>query len=99
MTPVLHLDPMVASAVAVGASAMLGDQSLKAHAAGRLELIWPDLALLERCHEDALRPAAQQLRQVVLVKVQRQLPEVVAVQRQDVEGVELDLLVVLARVQ
>ena len=41
-----------------------------------------------RCHEDALRPVAQQLRQIVLVKVQRQLPEVVAVQRQDVEGVE-----------
>ena len=77
---------------------MLGDQSLKAHAAGR----WNRSGPISPCSNGATKmPCARprKLRQVVLAKVQRQLPEVVAVQRQDVEGVELDLLVVLARVQ
>ena len=40
---------------------MLGDQALEPHAAGRLEQLRPDLALLEGLNEDPLGPAAEQL--------------------------------------
>src|SRR5260221_8638917 len=79
---VLHLDPVVAPASAVGALAVLTDQTLEPHPAGRIEQVRPDLALLEGCDEDALCPPAQELRQVCLAHVQRQPAEVVAVIRQ-----------------
>lgn len=94
MLPVLDLDPVVASAEPVRSPAVLRHQAFQPHAAGRTEQLRTDLALLERRHEDALHPAAEDLRQVVLAKVQRQLPQVVAIERQDVEGVELDVIVV-----
>jgi hypothetical protein len=64
MLPVLHLDPVIASAEPVRSLAALGHQAFESHATGGLEQIRPDLALLERRHEDALRPAAEELRQV-----------------------------------
>jgi len=68
MFPVLDLKPMVASAWPVDALTMLGDQTLQPHPAGRLEQLGTDLALLERRHEDALGPPAEQLRQVGLAR-------------------------------
>jgi hypothetical protein len=48
MLPVFDLEPVVAAAWPVDALAMLGDQTLKPHAAGSLEQLGTDLALLER---------------------------------------------------
>jgi hypothetical protein len=76
MLPVLDLDPVIAPTAAVGALAMLRDQTFKPHAAGRLEQLRPNLALLEWRHEDPLGPPAEQLRQVRLAQVQRQSAEV-----------------------
>ena len=53
MLPVLDLDPVIAPTAAVGALAMLRDQTFKPHAACRLE---QNLALLEWRHEDPLGP-------------------------------------------
>ena len=78
---------------------MLGDQTLKPHAAGSLEQLRPDLALLERRHEDPLGPSPEKLREVGLAQVQRHPAEVVAVIRKAVEGVQLGLVVVPAGVQ
>ena len=47
MFPVLDLEPVVAASWPVDALAMLGDQALKPHAAGSLEQLGTDLALLE----------------------------------------------------
>jgi len=66
MLPVLDLEPVRRSAAAVGAFAMLLDQTLKPQAAGSLEQRGTDLALLEGRDEDPLGPPAQQLRQVGL---------------------------------
>jgi hypothetical protein len=51
---------------AVGAPTVLGDNTLEPHAAGDLEQRRSDLALLEGSHAEAVRPATQQLRQVLL---------------------------------
>ena len=99
MLPVLDLEPMVASAAPVDALAMLGDQTLKSHPAGSLEQLRTDLALLEWRHEVSRGPPPEQLRQVGLAQVQRQPAEIVPAERQAVEGVELDFVVVLAGVQ
>lgn len=58
-----------------------------------------DLALLEVAHEDAVRPPRQQPGQIVLAQVQRQFAQVIALQRQDIESVELDLVIMPAGVQ
>jgi hypothetical protein len=44
--PVLDLQPVIAPAGAVGALAVLGNQTLETHAAGGVEQVWPDLSLL-----------------------------------------------------
>jgi hypothetical protein len=58
----LTLSQLVAAAGAVDALAMLGDQTLKPHAAGSLEQLRPDLALREWRHEDSLGSPAERLR-------------------------------------
>lgn len=88
---------MVAPAGSVGALTVLRDQPFEPHAARRVEQAGPDLALLERRHEDALWPPAQQLRQVGLAHEQGQAGEVIAAECEAVEGVELDLVIVPAQ--
>jgi hypothetical protein len=61
MLPVLDLDPVVTSAEPVRSLAVLGHQAFEPHAAGGIEQIRPDLALLVGRHEDPLAPAAQEL--------------------------------------
>jgi hypothetical protein len=56
------------------------------------------LRTLERRDEDALGPPVQQLGEMVLALEQRLITEVIAIKRHDVEGVELSVVVVLARV-
>ena len=53
-----------------------------------------DLALLEVGQEDAVDAARQQPGKVSLAQAERQLSDVLGVAHQDIEGVELDLLVV-----
>jgi hypothetical protein len=53
-----------------------------------------NLALLERCDEDAVRPARQEALQVGLAHRQQQPAQVIALKSEDVEGVELDLVIV-----
>jgi hypothetical protein len=45
------------------------------------------------------RPPCQEPREIDLAKVQRQLSQIVALDRQDVEGVELHLIIMPARMQ
>ena len=80
----------------IGPVPALRHQSLQSHAAGGAKQLRPDLALLERRDEDAVRPPRQQAGEVGLAQGQRQATEVVAIEGQDVEGVELDLFVLLA---
>jgi hypothetical protein len=54
--------------------------------------------LFEVADKDAFRPPRQQPGEIVLAKVQRQLAKIVALERQDVESVELDLIVMPAGV-
>jgi hypothetical protein len=80
MLTVLHLEP-VTRLRPVLPGAALGDQTLET------EQLRPDLTPLEGCNEDAIRPAAQELLQVRLAQVQRQIPQVIAVIRRQVERV------------
>lgn len=57
-----------------------------------------DFAALKRRNRDALPQARQQPLQIGLAQMQRQVAEVVAVHREEVEEVELHLLIVLASV-
>ena len=74
-------------------------QALEPYLARRIEQVGADLALLEGRHEDPLGSAAEELGQICFAHVQRQRSEIVARQRQAVEGIELDLVIVLARVK
>jgi hypothetical protein len=60
MLPVLHLDPVIASAGAIGALAVFRDQAFEPHHAGMPEHVSADLALLEIAQEDAIDPPSQQ---------------------------------------
>jgi hypothetical protein len=72
---------------AIGPVAMLRDKTFETHVARGPEQVWPDLAALEWCDGDAVWPSRQELREVLLAQVQRQGTQVVAAQRQDVEGI------------
>jgi hypothetical protein len=63
------------------------------------EQVRANLALFEVADEDAFRPPGQQPRESVLAQMQRQLAEVVAVERQNIEGVEHHLVIVSAGMQ
>ena len=54
---------------------------------------------LEGRNGDAVWPARQKTLKVRLAEVKRQTAEIVAAYREHIEGVELHLVVVLARVQ
>src|SRR5207245_4055208 len=95
----LHLDPVRRGAGAIGPLAMFRYQALKPEIAGLPEQVRADLALFELANANPLRPPCQQPRQVVLSKVQRQFPQIVAIQRQDIERVELNLVIMPAGVQ
>jgi hypothetical protein len=85
-----------AAAGTIGAIATLRHQPLKAKLAGLAKQVGADLALLERRHEDAIRSARQEPRQVGLAHRQRQRAQVVAVRGKQVERVQLHLVVMLA---
>jgi hypothetical protein len=55
--------------------------------------------LLEVADEDAFRPSCKQPRQVGLPQVQWQLPQILSIQGQEIEGVEHYLVVMFPRVQ
>jgi hypothetical protein len=96
---VLYLDPVLRAASLIRPVTALRHQALKAHVAGGAEQVRADLAALERVDEDALGPAREQALKAGFAKVQWQLAQVVVALDQDVEGAELDLIVVLARMQ
>jgi hypothetical protein len=66
--------------------------------AGVPEEVGTDLALLEVGQEDAIDAPRKQPGQVRLAHAQRQLANVVAVGNQDIEGVELHFIIMLATV-
>src|SRR5262249_50072065 len=63
------------------------------------EEIGPDGACLKGVDEDAVRPSTQQPLQVRVAHRQRQCADILAVDRQHVEGAELDLVALPAGVQ
>jgi hypothetical protein len=98
MTSVLDLDPVGRSAAAVGTITALGDDAFPNLQAAR-NRSGPISPWLEVADENALRSARQQTGQIGLAHGQRQLPQIVTIKRQDVEGVKLDLMVILAGMQ
>ena len=66
---------------------MFRNQSLKAKFAGMPKQVRADLALLKGADKNSVDPARQQPHKVVLSKVQRKLPQIVAVEREHVESV------------
>jgi len=96
---VLDLDPVAGRAGAVSTVPAFRDQAFQHHGAGGLEQIGADLTLFERRKVDAVRPPCQEAGKVGLAQVQGKLPQIVAIQGKDVEGVELDLIVVLPAVE
>ena len=75
---------------------MLRDQPFQPHQAGVAEQVRADLALLEVAQEDPVDAARQQPGEVGLAHAERQLAEILAVADQDIEGIELHLVIVLA---
>jgi hypothetical protein len=76
---------------------MFRNQSLKAKFAGMPKQVRADLALLKGVDKNPVDPSRQQPGKVVLSKVQRKLPQIVAVKREPVESVKLHLGVVPIR--
>jgi hypothetical protein len=95
MHPILYLDPVPEPAAAIDIVAVLGDQTLESEQARMPEQVRPDLALFEIRQEDPVDSA----RQACLAQAQRQFADVLTAAHQDVEGVELDLVIVLPAVQ
>jgi hypothetical protein len=62
------------------------------------EQLRPDLALFELAHEDPFQPPRQQSGQVGVAHGQRQFSQILALKRQDIESVELNFVVMSARV-
>lgn len=65
-----------------------------AHLAGGAKQVRPDLTVLERINENAPQPSCQQPFKVCLAHRQRQLAQIVAVECQDIEGAQLQFVVV-----
>jgi hypothetical protein len=99
MPAVLDFDPVIRPSGTIAAICTFRDQALKSHVACGLEQVGADLALLERRREDAVGVAREQAREVGLAHGERQPAQVVAVEREAVEGVELHLNVVSALMQ
>ncbi len=83
MTSVLHLDPVWRPSAAVRPILVLRDQALEPELAGLPEQVGADLALLEVGNKDALWPPCQKPGEIILPQVQRQLPQILALERQD----------------
>ena len=96
MRPVLHLDPVLRPASLIGTVAALRYQTLKTHVAGGAKQVGNDLALFRGRDKDAVRSTRQQAGEVGLAHRQRQASQVVTVERQDIEGIELHFVVMLA---
>lgn len=78
MRPVLDFEP-VADLRPVAALAVLGDDALESELAGLSEQVRADLASLECCDEGALRPALQDLCELLLAILKFEPPQVIAV--------------------
>ena len=96
MTSVLHLDPVRRPAGAVWTIAALRNQALKAEFTRLPKQVRAYLALFKVRNEDAFRPARQQTGQICLAHGQRQFPQILAIECQDVKSVELHLVIVPA---
>jgi hypothetical protein len=99
MIPVFDLDPIRRSAGAVRTITALGHQAFEPELAGLPEQVRADLPALELGNENSFRTPRQQPRQVGLAQVQRLLPQIIALERQDVEGIELHVVVMSTRMQ
>jgi hypothetical protein len=62
------------------------------------EQVRPDLALFEVIQDDAVHTPPQHLSEMILLQVQRQRPDITRA-HQDVKGVELHFVIVLAAVK
>src|SRR5258708_23460563 len=99
MTSVLHLDPVRRPAGAIDALPALRNQALKAEFTRLPKQVRAYLALFKVRNENAFRSARQQTRQIGLAHGQRQFPQILATERQDIERVKLHLVIVPARGQ
>ena len=99
MAAVLHLHPIRRPASAIGPISAFRYQALQPHVAGRPKQVWTDLAHFKWRNENAVGTPCQQPREVRLPHRERKRAHVVAVTGEHIEGVKLDLLVVLAGMQ
>jgi hypothetical protein len=78
---------------------MFGNQPLESELASLAEQIRADFALLEGCEEDPVWPPGQQPGEVGFAQAQWQLAQVITVEREAIEGVELNLAILLTGLQ
>src|SRR6516165_6852200 len=93
---VRDLDPMRASAATIGAVPVFAAQAFESHTTCRAEQVGANFALLEGRGEYAIRSPSEESGKVRLPHSQGQTSQVFAIHGQHVEGVKLDLVVVLA---
>jgi hypothetical protein len=91
------LDPIGRASATTAAISALGHKPLKPHEAGVPEQVGANLSLLKVTQEDAIHSPREEPSQARLSHRERQIPDIVTVANEHVEGVELNLLVVLAR--
>ena len=89
MFAVLHFDPVGRAAAAVRAISRLRDKALEAKLAGFAEEVGTDLALLERRDKHAVRTTSERPCKIGFAHAERQGSEILAVERENIEGVEL----------
>jgi hypothetical protein len=78
---------------------VLGNQALKPHGASGAKKIGPDLSLLEWRYKNAVWSSGEQSGKVRLAHRERQVAHILTIAGQHIEGVKLDLLVMLPAVQ
>ena len=77
---------------------MFGNQPLEPEFASLAEQIRADFALLEGGDEDPIGATCQQPGEIGFAQAQWQLAQIITVEREAIEGVKLNLGIMLARV-
>jgi hypothetical protein len=96
---VLDLHPVPRGAGPVRPVTSFRHHAFEPHFARGLEQLGTDLALFERRDEDAIGPPREEPGEIRLAHRERKASKIVTVERHYVEGVKLDVVIMLARVQ
>jgi hypothetical protein len=78
---------------------MFGNQPLEPEFASLAEQIRADFALLEGCEQDPIGAPCQQPGEIGFAQVQWQFAQIIAVEREAIERIQLNLGIMLAGMQ